>query len=106
MARIDLGVVFALDAVVVWREALKTHSARSMAVFGSSAGGSLTLEMVLQLKQLGLPLPAAIAPGSPMSDLTGVGDSFTTNAMVDNVSTRRPRCNRLSATSRSSSTDI
>ena len=73
------------DAVMVWREALKTHSARSMAVFGSSAGGSLTLEMVLRLKQLGLSLPAAIAPGSPMSDLTGVGDSFTTNAMVDNV---------------------
>lgn len=73
------------DAVAVWREALKTHPASSMAVFGSSAGGSLTLEMVLRLKQLGLPLPAAIAPGSPMSDLTGVGDSFATNAMVDNV---------------------
>jgi epsilon-lactone hydrolase len=73
------------DAVTVWREALKNHPAKSMAVFGSSAGGSLTLEMVLRLKELGLPLPAAIAPGSPMSDLTGVGDSFTTNAMVDNV---------------------
>jgi acetyl esterase/lipase len=73
------------DVVAVWREALKTHPAKSMAVFGSSAGGALTLEMVLRLKQLGLPLPAAIAPGTPMADLTGVGDSFSTNAMVDNV---------------------
>ena len=73
------------DVVAVYREALKTHPARSMAVFGSSAGGALTLETVLRLKQLGLPLPAAIAPGTPMADLTGVGDSFVTNAMVDNV---------------------
>ena len=73
------------DVVAVYREALKTHPARSMAVFGSSAGGGLTLETVLRLKQLGLPLPAAIAPGTPMADLTGVGDSFVTNAMVDNV---------------------
>jgi acetyl esterase/lipase len=73
------------DVVAVWREALKTHPAKAMAVFGSSAGGALTLETVLRLKQLGLPLPAAIAPGTPMADLTGVGDSFATNAMVDNV---------------------
>ena len=73
------------DVVTVWREALKAYPARRMAIFGSSAGGALTLETVLRLKQLGLPLPAAIAPGTPMADLTGVGDSFRTNAMVDNV---------------------
>ena len=73
------------DVVSVWKEALKTHPAKSMAVFGSSAGGALTLETVLRLKQLGLPLPGAIAPGTPMADLTGVGDSFHTNAFVDNV---------------------
>jgi acetyl esterase/lipase len=73
------------DVVAVWREALKAYPAKRMAVFGSSAGGALTLEMVLRLKQLGLPLPAAIAPGTPMSDLTGVGDSFAANSFVDNV---------------------
>ena len=41
--------------------------------------------MVLRAKQDKLPLPAAIAPGTPMSDLTNAGDSFQTNAMVDNV---------------------
>src|ERR1700741_4434450 len=73
------------DVAAVWREALKTHRADRMAVFGSSAGGALTLEMVLRLKQLGLPLPAAIGPGTPMSDLTGGGDSYAAKALVDNV---------------------
>jgi monoterpene epsilon-lactone hydrolase len=73
------------DVITVWKAALKTHDPRSMGVFGSSAGGALTLEMVLKAKALGLPLPAAIAPGTPMADLTGVGDSFNTNAMLDNV---------------------
>jgi len=73
------------DVVAVWRDALQAYPAKRMAVFGSSAGGALTLEMVLRLKQLNLPLPAAIAPGTPMADLTGAGDSFATNAFVDNV---------------------
>ena len=73
------------DAVSVWREAVKMTSPKNMAIFGSSAGGNLTLAMVLRAKMEKLPLPAAIAPGTPMADLTGAGDSFQTNAMVDNV---------------------
>ena len=73
------------DAMAVWRAALRDHSPKTMAIFGSSAGGALTLEMVMRAKAEGLPLPAAIAPGTPMADLTGVGDSFQTNAFVDNV---------------------
>jgi len=73
------------DAVAVWKGALKMAQPRSMAIFGTSAGGALTLSMVLRAKQDGLPLPGAIAPGTPMSDLTGVGDSFHTNYLVDNV---------------------
>jgi acetyl esterase/lipase len=73
------------DAMAVWKAALRDHDPKAMAVFGSSAGGALTLEMVLRMKAEGLPLPAAIAPGTPMSDVTGVGDSFQTNARVDNV---------------------
>jgi acetyl esterase/lipase len=73
------------DAMTVWKAATKMADPRNMAVFGSSAGGALTLSMVLRAKRDGLPLPAAIAPGTPMSDLTGSGDTFQTNAMVDNV---------------------
>ena len=73
------------DAMTVYKAALKLTSPDKIAVFGTSAGGALTLEMMLRAKQEGLPLPAAIAPGTPMADVTKTGDSFQTNAMVDNV---------------------
>ena len=73
------------DAITAWKAATRMASPKSMAIFGSSAGGNLTLAMVLRAKQDKLPLPAAIAPGTPMSDLTNAGDSFQTNAILDNV---------------------
>jgi monoterpene epsilon-lactone hydrolase len=73
------------DAMAVWKATAATHDPKKMAIFGSSAGGALTLEMVLRAKRDGLPLPAAIAPGTPMADTTKVGDTFNTNALVDNV---------------------
>jgi epsilon-lactone hydrolase len=73
------------DGMTVYRNALKSTPAKNIAIFGTSAGGALTLEMVLRAKQIGLPVPAAIAPGTPMSDVTKVGDTFYTNEMVDNV---------------------
>lgn len=73
------------DGMAVWKGALKMADPKNMAIFGTSAGGALTLSMVLRAKQEGLPLPGAIGPGTPMSDLTGTGDSFSTNFMVDNV---------------------
>lgn len=73
------------DAMTVYRAALKTTDPKRVGVFGSSAGGALTLEMMLRAKQDNLPMPGAIAPGTPMSDVTKHGDSFQTNALVDNV---------------------
>ncbi len=73
------------DAVAVWRALVAETEPRRMAVFGSSAGGGLTLSLMLRAQALGLPLPAAIAPGTPWSDLTGAGDSLMANAYVDNV---------------------
>ena len=73
------------DAMTVWKAAVKMAAPGNMAIFGTSAGGALTLSMVLRAKQDSLPLPGAIASGTPMSDLTGRGDSFVTNAMLDNV---------------------
>jgi monoterpene epsilon-lactone hydrolase len=73
------------DVIAVWKAAQAMASPKNMAVFGSSAGGALTLSMVLRARQDTLPLPAAIAPGTPMSDLTNVGDSFQTNELIDNV---------------------
>ena len=73
------------DAMTVYKAAIRRVPPANLAVFGSSAGGALTLEMMLRAKQEGLPMPGAIAPGTPMSDVTKQGDSFQTNAMVDNV---------------------
>lgn len=73
------------DGMAVWKGAQKMAEPKNMAIFGTSAGGALTLSMVLRAKRDGLPLPGAIGPGTPMSDLTGAGDSFSTNFMVDNV---------------------
>jgi monoterpene epsilon-lactone hydrolase len=73
------------DAVSVWKEVVKTYNPASMAIFGTSAGGGMTLATVLRAKQEGLTLPAAIATGTPASDMTESSDSYFTNSMVDNV---------------------
>jgi acetyl esterase/lipase len=73
------------DAMTVYQAELKDTDPKHIAVFGTSAGGALVLEMMLRAKQLGLPMPGAIAPGTPMADVTKTGDSFYTNDMVDNV---------------------
>lgn len=71
------------DALAVWRELIKTYDVDRMSLFGTSAGGGLLLALVCQLKQLNLPLPAAIAPLSPWADLTKTGDTYFTNEYVD-----------------------
>jgi epsilon-lactone hydrolase len=73
------------DGLTVYKNAIKTIDSKNVAIFGSSAGGALTLEILLKARQDGVPLPGAIAPGTPMSDVTKVGDTFVTNAMLDNV---------------------
>ncbi len=73
------------DGITVYKAALKDMPAKNMAFIGTSAGGALVLEMGLKVKELGMPEPGAIAAGTPMSDVTKVGDTFYTNAKVDNV---------------------
>jgi epsilon-lactone hydrolase len=73
------------DAMAVWRALLTSNDPRKIAIFGSSAGGGLTLAMILRAQAEGLPLPAAIAPGTPWVDLSWQGDSVMANAFVDNA---------------------
>jgi len=73
------------DAVAVYRELLKTTKAERIGVLGSSAGGSLTLTMLMRARTEHLPMPGAIALGTPTVDLSKTGDSLFTNAMVDNT---------------------
>jgi monoterpene epsilon-lactone hydrolase len=73
------------DAMTVWKEAVKMADPKNMAIFGTSTGGGLTLAMILRAKDEKLPLPAAIAPGTPWADLTNTGDSYKANEWLDNV---------------------
>ena len=73
------------DAMAVYKEVISKTDPKRVGLIGTSAGGALVLEMGLRAKQLGLPLPGAIASGTPMSDSTKTGDTFYTNAMLDNV---------------------
>jgi epsilon-lactone hydrolase len=57
------------DAIAVYRELLKTSKPENIGIFGASAGGSLTLTTLLRAKMENLPMPGAIAPGTPTVDL-------------------------------------
>ena len=73
------------DAVCAYRAVLGTTKSENIGIFGCSAGGSLTFTTLLRAKAEALPMPGAIAPGTPTVDLTKTGDSLFTNAMVDNA---------------------
>lgn len=64
------------DVVAVYKELLKTYKAQSIGIFGTSAGAILTAEVTVRLKQLGLPLPAALGIFSGLADFSQPGDSW------------------------------
>ncbi len=73
------------DSVAVYRALLETTPAENIAVFGTSAGGSLTASMIVSARDQGLPLPAAAYMNTPWADLSKTGDSYVTNEAVDPV---------------------
>ena len=63
------------DVAAVYRELLKTHKARDIAVFGCSAGGLLTAESMAWFLKQKLPLPAAAGICCASADARWGGDS-------------------------------
>jgi len=63
------------DSVAVYKELLKNYQPGHIVIYGTSAGAVLTAEVAARLKQLGLPLPAALGIFSGMGDYTRHGDS-------------------------------
>jgi epsilon-lactone hydrolase len=73
------------DCMRVWRATAEINDPKTLGLFGSSAGAGMALAMILRAKEENLPLPAAIAIGTPWADLTETGDTFKTNEWLDNI---------------------
>jgi epsilon-lactone hydrolase len=69
------------DSVAVYKELLKTYKPDHIVIYGTSAGAILTAEVVSKLKQLALPLPAALGIFSGMGDFARNGDSMSMYAL-------------------------
>ena len=63
------------DAIAVYKQLLQTYSPQKIAIYGTSAGAVLTPEVVVRLRQLGLPLPGALGIFSGFGDFSQMGDS-------------------------------
>ncbi|WP_243065095.1 alpha/beta hydrolase [Humibacter sp. RRB41] len=72
------------DVTAAYRALLEQlGGAGGVVVTGESAGGNLAVELLVAGRAEALPMPAAVAVFSPMTDLTVSGDSFTSKAQVD-----------------------
>ncbi|PSU34911.1 alpha/beta hydrolase fold domain-containing protein [Photobacterium lutimaris] len=73
------------DIVEVWKALLKTRSADSMVMGGTSAGATLTVLTHQELLNQELPTAAALYIGTPSVDMTMTGDSRYINEGLDHV---------------------
>src|SRR5208282_93122 len=64
------------DAVAVYKELLKTYKPDHVVIYGTSAGAVLTAELAVKLKQLSLPMPAALGIFSTLDSFDRMGDSY------------------------------
>ena len=72
------------DSVNVYRALLQQgYEPGNIVVGGDSAGGGLTVAMLLSLRDAGDPLPGAVILLSPWLDLSGQGESMITRADQD-----------------------
>lgn len=72
------------DAVAGYRALLNQDiSPGSIAIAGDSAGGGLTVAMLMAARDSGLPMPAAAVAISPWADLACAGTSYATKAAQD-----------------------
>lgn len=75
------------DAVTVYRWLARREDPSRIVTTGDSAGGGLTLAMLVSLRDAGDPLPAAAVVISPLTDLAAEGESYVANRDRDPVVT-------------------
>jgi len=73
------------DIVAAYKGIIKEYGAENTGLFGTSAGGGLTLATLLRLKADGLPLPVASAPLSPGADMTASGYMYRNVGLQDPI---------------------
>ncbi|MCJ8143198.1 alpha/beta hydrolase [Ancylobacter sp. A5.8] len=77
------------DALAAWRFlGEQGYTPQSIAIGGDSAGGNLTLALLLRLQALGEPLPAAAWLVSPWLDLQMTGATLDSKADIDPLISR------------------
>jgi epsilon-lactone hydrolase len=69
------------DSIAVYKDLLKTYQPSHIVIYGTSAGAILTAEVAAKIKQLGLPMPAALGIFSGMGDFARDGDSMAMYAL-------------------------
>ncbi len=74
------------DAISAYKDLLEQgKKPENIVIAGDSAGGGLSLSLMVALKDQGLPLPAAGVCLSPWVDLSFSGDSMVSNAKADAI---------------------
>ncbi|HTX75840.1 MAG TPA: alpha/beta hydrolase fold domain-containing protein [Terracidiphilus sp.] len=69
------------DSIAVYKHLLETYKPDHIVIYGTSAGAILTAEVAVKIKQLGLPMPAALGIFSGMGDFARAGDSQSMYAL-------------------------
>ena len=64
------------EVIAVYKELLKTYKPQNIGIYGTSAGAILTGEVASRIRQLGLPLPAALGIFSGGGDFSKFADSM------------------------------
>jgi epsilon-lactone hydrolase len=70
------------DSIAVYKELLHTYKPDNVAIYGASAGGILTGEVAVKIKQLGLPMPGALGIFTGSGDFSKVGDTGAIYSVV------------------------
>ena len=63
------------DVIAVYRVVLEHHAAHEIGIYGTSAGAFLAAQVIVRLREEGLPIPACAGMFSGGGDLTDLGDS-------------------------------
>ncbi len=73
------------DVLAVYKELVKQHDPKTIAIGGTSAGSGLAMASIHKFKAEELQLPGALYLGTPWTDLNKIGDSYFLNEGIDQV---------------------